>query len=364
MILEKENERYKLIHLNFFSNLEAEAVFIEENFNASILGFAAWKEVVLAKYYKARDFKSFVKKNKETSLFKSVIKNIFNTELHSMCKLGVRTETDYYLSIHSDSLSYALQNKMFNDLYLEYFVSGEPNAETAEELYKYCQKIIARLFPLSEQFIITQLVNNDEFFWNKIYKKMKYLVNVLNNNYLPSEMSTRDDIWSESCCILNNALRSGKITQPISCGVLFGYAIGIVRNKNKELLRIASKNICNICDDIEKYIMAENKSQNYIDLQYIDGMDDEFDFLAQILYNENHPQHKEFIAGLEDKVDILFAHYLNKMTYEEIVKERRGNRILNEKELRTESAKLRKDVSRLKKVLKERFHILQNKYKK
>ena len=71
------------------------------------------------------------------------------------------------------------------------------------------------------------------------------------------------------------------------------------------------------------------------------------------LYNENHPLHQELVQGYEETVKMLFEHYIDGISYDDIVIKRMGN--MPEKEMIKNVARIRQEVKRVKEKLIKRF---------
>lgn len=100
--------------------------------------------------------------------------------------------------------------------------------------------------------------------------------------------------------------------------------------------------------------------QDFFDLGDINS-EDEYEVrkaLSYALYYQDNPIHKQLTEGLEDKIEILIAHYVRKQSYEDIAQEKFGN--LSPEQHKREVDKLRQDVSRVKIKIKERFKKIMN----
>ena len=95
--------------------------------------------------------------------------------------------------------------------------------------------------------------------------------------------------------------------------------------------------------------------QDFFNLGNINS-EDEYEVrkaLSYALYYQDNPVHKQLTEGLEDKIEVLIAHYVRKQSYDEIALEKFGQ--LPPEQHKREVDKLRQDVSRVKIKLKERF---------
>ena len=97
---------------------------------------------------------------------------------------------------------------------------------------------------------------------------------------------------------------------------------------------------------------------NYIDYNDKDSVQGYF---IVILYNKEHPLHDALVKGYEDKVDKLFEHYIDGLSYEEMVARHCG--ITDSRKAAKECARLRQEIKRLKKSLLDRFDKMLEQYK-
>ena len=75
-----------------------------------------------------------------------------------------------------------------------------------------------------------------------------------------------------------------------------------------------------------------------------------------ILYNKEHPLHKELISGLEDKIEKLFLHYIDELPYEQIVTRYYGEQ--KGLDLIRRTAQVRQEIKRVKETLLKRYYKL------
>jgi hypothetical protein len=97
------------------------------------------------------------------------------------------------------------------------------------------------------------------------------------------------------------------------------------------------------------------ESQNQKIINYIDPTDEVAvrNHMVLALYNENHPLHQELVQGYEETVKMLFEHYIDGISYDDIIIKRMGS--MPEKEMIKNVARIRQEVKRVKEKLIKRF---------
>ncbi len=378
-VLTKENERYRLSRLGFFSDIEKECEFI------SILtasqdeecDFSIWKSKILREYYRAKGFAAFCKIHISDPEFENMILRLLRQLLEIKRRNSVRTETDIYLAPENGSMSYSLPREIFNEIYPFRFPHSSAIGNTFE-LDNICSEIICEHFPLQETRIIDEMKNNNGFFWEKFYIKLKSITASLcyQMSGIYGEQNIHDT-WSDTCLTVNQAVIANKIKSGITAKSIISYAIGILKNKNREIGRLRKHSGIELesiqykltNEDENTYFnnpvsTPENFPSHSIHLStYIDYEDEDSKrgYFIVILYNKEHPLHDVLTKGLEDKVERLIKHYVDGVSYEDMAVKLFGEK--SEKELVTICAKLRQETRRLKDKLYNRYQNILKEYR-
>ncbi len=370
----KEDERYRLTKLGFFSDLEEEVTFIAENFPVKGKeSFYEWKTRILDDFYRRKDFNGFCKENRGNEFFERGVKSLLTADLYEMFLSNEKSETDRYLALEGETISYSLSPTLFQTIYGEHF-SVSVSWDTSKLLDKYCKEVLRSRFPLPAEYVIEELKGNNNFYWERVFTRLKPLT--AGFSYQISGSASRDsvlDLWSDTCYILNQAVVGGKLKQPTLVQDIISYAVGIIKNKNKELLRGRKRAPQTDLDSITYKLTADDEKRFFDDpatipanfpsqeeklTNYIDLADEESvrNYMIVVLYNEEHPLHKKLVEGLEEKVKLLFEHYLDDLSYEEMVTKRYGE--VDEKDMVRHAARFRQDVKRIKERLINRFEVI------
>ncbi len=370
-ILTKENERYRLMQLGFFADIakECELATMLSPAQEDETDFALWKSRILREYYRAKGFSSFCKEHLSDPEFERMIQSVLYRHVETLRKNSERTETDTYLAADNDSVSYSLPQDIFQDIY-SFSFPNFPAIGNTSELEKICSDMANEHFPLPENLIIEKMKLNHSLFWEKFYIKLKSIA--AGFCYKMSGISGENnfhDIWSDTCLTVNSAVTGDKIKYELDAKAIISYAVGILKNKNRELGRSKKRQGADI-ESIQYRLTAEDEdnyfnnpvtvpenfmSHNLHLATYVDYEDEDSKrgYFIVILYNKEHPLHETLIKGLEDKVERLMEHYVDGISYEDMAVRHFGEK--SEKELTTICAKLRQESKRLKEKLYSRY---------
>lgn len=369
--LVKDNERFALVKLGFFQDIDQEVEYISDNFKPKgDESFGQWKERIMNDFYAKRNFASFCKGHLKDIFFERAVSSLLKADLHDIFIASEKTPTDTFLAPEKDTLSYGLSPELFQEIYKGRF-TGSISVSSVKELDSYCKSIIKENFPLAEPYVVGALEENSNFYWGKVYSRL--LPMATGYSYHISGQYSSDfvhDIWSDTCCTLNAAVVGQKLQKPTMAKDIISYAVGIIKNKNRELLRNRGKMPKTTIDSVS-YKLTEDNDDNYFNNletipsnfpsqekkigTYIDVNDPEAlrNYMIVVLYNKEHPLHERLVKGYEDKVKMLFEHYIDDLSYEELVTKYYG-KVSSEDMVRI-SARIRQDVKRVKERLINRF---------
>ncbi len=369
-ILTRENERFHLVKLGFIRRIEDDISYYAEHFPPKDgESFAEWKHRTLKEYYREKGFGRFCRENINNPLFEQLVHSIMKRAADKAFRSSERSQTDYYLAPDGDTVSYLVPQRLFDELYATNF-SNILAFGNSGELNDFCNGIIKENMPTDESRIISSMKDNDQSYWGKFFTKLKPIASAfcyqMSGVYGENNIH---DIWSDTCVIVNRALVDGKMSEPVDAKAIISYSVGILKNKNREISRkraTAPEDIDALqyrltAEDEEKFfnnpvtvpgnfMSHSGNLSNYIDLTDKDSVNGYF---IVILYNKEHPLHHILTKGLEDKVEKMFEHYIDGLSYEEIVEKHMGKK--SGKELVKQCAQLRQEIKRLKGKLLERY---------
>ena len=377
-LLTKENERYRLERIGFFRCVQEEAALVASRFPPEAgESFAAWKSRCLKEYYRLKGFSLFCRNNVDRPEFEAMVMSLVRTHLRRIFESSERTAADKYLAPDGDTVSYALSDKLFQEIFTMSF-STVPSFGNSAELDKFCGSMASSNFPTPESRIIKDMQDNYGFYWEKFYLKLKPLAAAYCYQMSGvSGPSNTHDIWSDTCISVNRAVVERRLKEPVDSKAIISYSVGILKNKNRELARNKARTPADV-DTLQYRLTAEEENRyfdnpvtspenfpsqidslcNYIDYSDKDSVQGYF---IVILYNKEHPLHDALVKGYEDKVDKLFEHYIDGLSYEEMVARHCG--ITDSRKAAKECARLRQEIKRLKKSLLDRFDKMLEQYK-
>lgn len=375
--LRKDEEHWELSRLGFWKNPESEvaALCADEYRRRETEDFAAWKQRVLSTYYRRRSFASFYRNSLLDRRFVFVLKRRMQHGLHTLFARSPRTELDNYLTNQDETISYTLSPIHFDELFLHHFLEQEdPQAPLA--LQHHLEAVIAEAFPLQEPQVMGRLRENDAHMWSIFYRHLKpYVIGLVRRIKGAFVAEDAEEIWNEVCCVINGALIQGRLGADAGARDLISYAVGIIRNKCKELVRLRSRNK-GVDVEAVAYRLTDEQVQNVFDreaaipenfpshqtpvLHYVDVFDQDSVRTTMILalYNPTHPLHGALVEGLEEEVAALLDHYAEGLSYEELVLKYTGQ--VPEDEMVRQAARYRQMVKRVKNKLIQRYAKLIN----
>ncbi|MFR3328784.1 MAG: hypothetical protein ACLTSL_01205 [Odoribacter splanchnicus] len=369
----KDIERYELDKIGFINDPRRETGLLLRCVPHPTISFKdaasyrKWCTGILQTYYLKKNFSDFVRNSLQNPLFRKMVYKLMSGILKKRYRYERPTETDSYLAPPGKTLSYLLCNEDFIVLFTKHFTCGY-SFSSPGILHQYCNHLLAQLFPLSEKQILQALVEDKPVYWETVCHRLKILTESVTKTAIKTyKNDTIHDIWTETCLELKEALKSGRIPLSAKAQNVLAYAAGIIKNKIKASFRKQKKDPYLLIENWEQELSLKNSPEFSYEFKEIFNMQDFFDLgdinfedeyevrkaLSYALYYQDNPIHKQLTEGLEDKIEILIAHYVRKQSYDEIALEKFGR--LPQEQHKREVDKLRQDVSRVKIKLKERF---------
>lgn len=376
--LQRDEERWELGRLGFWKDVQGEVASFSELPEFSRReeeSFAAWKERILSSFYALRGFAEFYRGVLLDRRFVYVLKKRTLRYLEGLWKANPRTELDGFLTNENETLSYTLSSEHFDELFVRYFCE-EAEMPAPKHLQLQIQRLADAEFPLVEDEVMRRLRANDRHCWAIFYRHLKPYV--IGFTARVSEVYLREDaeeIWNEVCYAINGSLIGGRLDETSGAKDLISFAVGMIRNKCRELRRVRSKRKPVDLDSVS-YCLTEEEIQNPFDKEtaipelfpsqdtpiahYVDVLDKDSvrTTLVLALYNPTHPLHDRLIKGMEEEVSLLLAHYTEGRSYEELVVMKYGQ--VPDDEMVRLAARLRQVIKRLKNKLIQRYAQLIN----
>lgn len=376
-IIQKECELYRLKEFGLLTSVEKEAdllmtllpVVANDSF-VDIDSFRLWKKKVIDLFYTRLGYMDFLKHNKHKVAFSRFLLTLRKRLVKELQLKWTEETIDSSLAVSSHSLAFKL-SVMISEEADRLLYPTLDSCCSPHELEDNCNSFCREYYPVDVDRLLKLLRKDDREFWNDIYLLIKYLA-VRVTSYLLLSNQYRDDIeqdtWSESSLLFRDKILKDLIPTFASAIHLRNYIIRICQNKCYEVMRRNRREevLMNnpVADsDILLSKMAEDKEPAWpdVDRNNIIDIDLDSDYevsmaLTAVLWDKAEPWYTKLIDGIEEKVNVVRLHYVHGLSYEQIAISKASE--VSEPgsiDLHRMQARLRQDVVRTRKVLKERF---------
>lgn len=376
-IIRKECEAYQLIDLGLLSSEEegvermsALSTDIQSDELADVRRFLSWRKDILERFYHSIGFDTLVRNGKDVKSFRHF--------LFALKKKGLRIYRHRYqgktidkeLAVPPCTVAFKLSALLADEQYRE----EAPVLDTMRmpsEIEKYYQQRCAACFPLDLNGFLNRLKREDSAFWDEVFRLIRQMSGKM-MSYLSVSLQYKEEVlqdtWSETCLLVREKIKSNVLPKMESSLHLRHYIGRICRNKAYEATRVNQPDeVPGWSDDFWNQIEESLKQEQIPGIEYED-IDPDNDgevnrTLAVILLDKVSPWYERLTTGMEEKAELLLAHYEGGKSYEEIAgKEVDG---LSTKERVRLENNLRQTVSRTRRLLRQRFvELLQKEQKR
>lgn len=376
-IIQKECELYRLKEFGLLTSVEKEADLLLAHLpvaaidpGVDIESFRLWKKKVIDLFYIRLGYADFLKRNKHKAPFIRFLLALRKRLVRQLQLAWTDDTIDSCLAVSSHTLAFKLTAMISTEADKWLYPSLE-SFRSPHELEDNCHSFCKDYYPVDVGRLLNLLRKDDKEFWNDIYLLIKYLA-VRVTSYLLLSNQYRDDIeqdtWSESSLLFRDKILEDGIPPFASAIHLRNYIARICQNKCYEVMRKNRQQevlMNNPVADSDKLLatMVEDKDPAWPDVgrSCIIDIDPESDYevsmaLTAVLWDKAEPWYTRLVAGIEEKVNVVRQHYVEGLSYEQIAiikasKTSEDGCI----DLHRMQARLRQDVVRIRKVLKERF---------
>lgn len=376
-IIQKECELYRLKEFGLLTSVEKETDLLLAHLPVTAIepgvdidSFRLWKKKIIDLFYVRLDYASFLKRNKHKASFFRFLLTL-RKRLVKQLQLEWTDDTiDSSLAVSSHTLAFkltAIISEEADKLLYPSLDSFRSPHELEDNCYSFCKDY----YPVDVDRLLNILRKDDKEFWNDIYLLIKYLA-VRVTTYLLLSNQYRDDIeqdtWSESSLLFRDKILNDLIPPFDSAIHLRNYIARICQNKCYEVMRKNRQqevlmNNPMADTDILLAKMVEDKEPAWpdVDRSCIIDIDPESDYevsmaLTAVLWDKTEPWYTKLVDGIEEKVNVVRQHYIDGLSYEQIAITK-ASKVAEDGsiDLHRMQARLRQDVVRIRKVLKERF---------
>lgn len=375
-IIRKECERYRLSEWALLSSVEEEADVLcsllpqppDETWEDRET-FIRWRKELLTLFYSRMDYAGFLQKQKDMESFLRYLFFMRKRIVDRLRQDNSLPTIDADLAVPPHTLAYKLSKMISKDENILLFRSCD-SIKSPWDLEDRCEAACNKRYPLDLSGLLHYLKKQDEELWSAIYLLVKKMAECIVSNRLFSKQykeETIADVWSETSLLLHDKTVAG-LLPVFETAVHFRHYISRIcinkcyeaerRNaERKELLSLDDPAVMSgiIVQSTDTSCFFEKGINRDNPLWGVD-VQNEYEvkcaFMA-VLWDRCEPWYSRLIGGMEHKVEALQLYYIGRKSYREIAIMQAPE--LSEDEIRKFEVKLRQDVSRVRKILKERF---------
>lgn len=327
--------------------------------------FKSWKEKVIRLFYSRLGYTEFLKANKHEYAFSRFMLFLRKRRVRQIQKEWTGDTIDSVLAIPSHTLAFKLSVMLSEEADRLLFPFIE-SCHSPYDLEKGCCSFCKTYYPIDLEKLLRSLRMNDKEFWEEICLLIKRIAFRV-TSYLSLSNQYREEIeqdtWSDSSILFRDKVFADAIPVFDNAAHLYNYIVRICRNKCYEVMRRSRQQEISM-DDLDMEALpvdstdgSDMEVQN-VDIGWLSDIDVQCDYevsaaLAFILLDKTEPWYTSLVKGMEEKVETFLLRKVQGLSYEEIallhvpdISGVEGRRLL---------ARLRQDVVRVRKELKERL---------
>lgn len=372
-LIRKECESYRLIPLGLLPSVKegvrqllplldppAEQIF------ADMALFRLWRQETLLCFYRHLNYSDYIQKAGTDAPFCQFVLSLEKRIVARLQEQYKEDTIDKELAVPPRTLAFKL-SAMLSDELLQTAFPLFKTVRMPSEVEKICRDACHVLFPINLDQLLVRLKRDDPEFWQDIYLLIKRIAELVTSGLHVSihyKKETTQDTWSDSALLLHEKVIQDA-TPPFETSLHFrNYIARICQNKCREAVRRNAQPALSlddpelVPDGLWQLLPAENDPSVVsaeIGLLDIDrnNPDEVGEALTVILWDKTEPWYSRLVAGITDKTELLFLHYVDGHSYEQIA-EIRGSHLPDDEKKRLQN-KLRQDAVRVRRTLKQRF---------
>lgn len=372
-IIQKECEQYKLVELGLLTSVNDVISQLlpffpvtDETTLSDLEHFAIWRRKVLDCFYSRLNYVEFLRQNKEKPVFRQFLFSLRKRIIARLYKRNTKPTIDSVLAIPPRTLAFKMSVMLSDEANTNLFASLD-GINTPWDVEERCFVFCEESYPIGLEALLRYLRKEDGEFWDELYLLIKNLACRVTKFLKVSKLyreEVEQDTWSESSLLLHKKTISGTIPAFENASHFRNYIIQICQRKCKEAMRKNMNPEFSLddpgltLDALLMKIAGEQDDINEDRKTLLSDMDneDEYDVrfvLADILLNKVEPWYSQLTRQQEDKMAVLLQQCIIEQSYSEIASLRAPNASTAEKTRL--QAKLRQDVSRICKILRDGF---------
>ena len=368
-LVRKECESHRLIDLGLLASVEEGVDLLFPKFEADGLSvlrdadrFRIWRKEVLQFFYRKLDYAVFVRNAWLSDVF---MRYLFALKKRQIARLRERHKAptiDRDLAVGGRTFAFKLSGMLAEELFRQKR-SALLSAETPDKLEEICDLCCRAIFPIDMAGLLERLKKNDTPFWDDLYltiEKIAQTVTFRQSVSIQYRKEVLQDIGTDTFFLLRKKIGQEEFPAFETALHFRHYIARICLNKCREAVRKYNLSDIELTLTGEMSLEVEEEETVEVDLPNggLDGIDfdneEEVGFcLAAVLFDKWEPWYSVLTRGIEDRIELLFLHYVEGLSYEEIAVGK-GVETSTEERRRLVN-KLRQDAVRTRHLLKWRF---------
>lgn len=371
-LVRKECEAYRLVDLGLLSSVEEGVCLLLPVFGAADLSvledfarFRVWRREVLLQFYRQLDYAGFIREVGDSASFRCFLFGLKRRIIATLREQYKGPTIDRELAVPRKTLAFKLSAMLDEELFLK----ERPlllTIDTPVILEEICRDDCRNFFPIDLENLMIRLEKDDSEFWDDLYLTVKKIAETVTSGQSVSILYRKDvlqDVWTDTSLLLHDKVVEKNIPVFETSLHFRNYIARMCLNKCREAVR--KYNLPDIVLTVtgemsSDVFLYEEETEDDIGLQ--DGnlhdidCDDEVEVkrgLAVVFWDKLEPWYSELTRGIEEKAELIFLHYVEGLSYEKIAAMK--DREVSVEERSRLAGKLRQDVVRTRRLLRQRF---------
>lgn len=371
-LVRKECETYRLVGFGLLSSVEEgveRLLPLSGVADASVFDdlnrFRNWRNELLRSFYRQLDYTSFLEREGESVAFRHFLFHLNKRITFCLRERWKEPTIDKDLSVPPRTLAFKLSVMLGEELFRReqpaFSSVGMPSV-----LDEICRKACRECFPLELDGLLVRLKKEDSEFWNDIYLTVKRLTDCVTSGQSISIQYKKEiiqDTWGDASLLLHDKVVAGVIPVFETSLHFRNYIARICLNKCREAVRrnnlpeifmsvTGEMNPGEFPDAGEERPDRDLWTGSLVDID-CDNEEEVGRCFTVVLWDKIEPWYTELTKGIEEKTELIFLHYVEGLSYEAIAT-MKGKGLTGDERNRLEN-KLRQDMVRTRRTLKQRF---------
>lgn len=374
-LIRKECEAYRLTEFGLLVSVEAGVERLMPLINPvdpcvfeDPIQFRDWRKKVLSLFYEQLGYAGFIKEEKERLSFRHFLFCLKKRIIGRLHEQYQEPTIDKDLAIPPHTLAFKLSAMLADEQFEKELPFLASAVCSPSEVEVFCRESCRTGYPIGLEELFVRLKKEDTEFWNDLYLTVKRIAGFVTSGQSVSIQYRKEillDTWGDASLLLHEKVTEGA-TPIFETALHFrNYIARICLNKCREAVRRNNQPEVSltVTGDVPDAALLLPDAADLPDarllaaggLEDIDCENEEEvgQRLTIILWDKEEPWYTALTRGIEEKTELIFLHYVEGMSYEAIAGIRGAE--LSGKERKRLENKLRQDVVRTRRLLKQRF---------